>query len=415
MILLGINSVFHDCSAALIQDGRVLAMAEEERFSRIKHAKPARVDNPHELPIASIRYCLDKAGLTARDIDGFCFSFDPERRRQTFRLDPLGAAGDWGHREGENTFLASLAQVPAQLGELLGEEVADRFRWVPHHVAHAASAYYPAGYQDAAVLVIDGIGESTAGLLMRGEGTQLTPLEEIEFPHSLGFLWEKLSKYLGFSEYDACKVMGLASYGDSQGVNGEFSKLAQLTPEGFAIDPRIAAFRAADFTALNDLLGPERQRTDPITADHYAIAAALQDYTDDAVLTMAKTARRLAPSENLCYAGGVALNCVANWRLKEESGFENVFIPSAPNDSGTAAGAALSFYYDTDRDAVPSTIQLDPYLGPAYSNRDVEETLAQSGLEYRRDEDVAAEAARRVAQGEVVGWFQGGMEFGPRA
>jgi len=415
MILLGINSVYHDSSAALLENGKILAVAEEERFSRIKHAKPALVSNPQELPTQAIRYCLRQAGLKVGDVEGFCYSFDPQRRRRTFRLDPNSQKGDWGDRDGEATFLASLKKVPGKLSEALGEDVSEKFHWVPHHMAHAASAFYPSGYEEAAVLIIDGIGESAGGMLMRGRGTELLTLEEIEHPHSLGFLWEKLSKYLGFSEYDACKVMGLASYGNGHRVDEAFSKIARITPDGFEIDGDIAAFRTPDFATLHDILGPERHRSDPLTNDHYAIASALQTYTDKAVLNIAKAARRRCPSRNLCYAGGVALNCVANWLLKEESGFENVFIPSAPNDSGTAIGAALYVYYSENDDAAATTAQLNPYLGPSYSSNDIESALAQSGLRYRRDDDVAAEAARRVADGQVVGWFQGGMEFGPRA
>lgn len=213
MIVLGLNSVFHESSAALVVDGHVVSAAEEERFTRRKHAKAAAVDNAHVLPEESIRFCLAEACIKAADIDRISYSYDPGLRSEKFLIDTMSVPGDWGSQDGENIFVESLSKVPDALREALGADIP--ITYVRHHLAHAASVYYTSCPRDAALLVADGIGENAATVLFSGADGRLEVLEEIEYPHSLGFLWEKLSTFLGFTEYDACKVMGLAGYGDA--------------------------------------------------------------------------------------------------------------------------------------------------------------------------------------------------------
>jgi carbamoyltransferase len=298
--------------------------------------------------------------------------------------------------------------------ETLLEGERPEFHWVSHHLAHAASAYYPSGFPDAAILVVDGIGECGTAMLAHGVGEAIRPVRELMYPHSLGFLWEKLSELLGFSEYDACKVMGLAAYGDPEALWPRFQRIATFDADGLpVVDPAVLQFRLPRFDGLEHALGlPRRAPTAPLRSEHRDLAAALQRYTEDAVLSMGALAHATLGCKSLCYAGGVALNCVANSRLKEEGPFEQLFIPSAPNDAGTAIGAALQLYHAR---APRGAYVESAYSGPELSDGDVERALAGTAFEVRRVEDPAAEAARLLARGEVVGWLQGRMEFGPRA
>jgi carbamoyltransferase len=415
MFLLGINSVYHESSAALIVDGRVVAAAEEERFNRVKHGKPARVDNAHELPEAAIRFCLESAGIEARQLDAVCYSFDRTLRAKTFQLDPRSKRGDWGDTSGEESFLASLHRVPSAVSRVLSRKVDEAFYWVPHHLAHAASTYYPSGFDDAAVLIVDGIGEQATTLLAAGTGRELTHLKHLSYPHSLGFLWEKVCKYLGFGEHDACKLMGLAGYGRPEGAAPGFGAFVVVGDGGFSIDAEVMEFRLDGFSALERILGPRRRAEAPLTARHIDTAAALQAINDQVMLALARTAYELHPSEALCMAGGVALNCTSNWVVKEKGPFEKVYIPSAPHDAGTAVGAALYVYHQVLAGPRTTDVMAHPYQGPRYLDEEIRVVLAAEDIPAIQVDDIAARAAEAVARGLVVGWFQGAMEFGPRA
>jgi carbamoyltransferase len=412
VITLGVNSVYHESSAALVRDGQVVAAAEEERFNRRKHGKPALIDNADHLPVESIRFCLRQAGVTGADVDAVAYSFDPDLRRELFRPDPLGEPGGWGSEEGEAEFLAALDRVPDRLAEVLGDDVTGRLRWVPHHVAHAASAYYPSGFDSAGVLVADGIGEAATTVLYAGEGGRLTKLEELLYPHSIGFLWEKLSGFLGFSEYDASKVMGLAGYGDPHAFEPAFGKFVDLDATLFAADPDVLRFRLPDIEPLRQLLGDPR-RSGPIESRHADIAAALQETTNWTMLRLATHLHGLHPTPNLCLAGGVALNCTANYLVKERSPFARTYVPPAPHDAGTAVGAAL--HVAATESASGPTGPVTTYLGPGYAEEEILAAVDAAGLTARRSPDIAAEVARLIANGNVVGWFQDRMELGPRA
>ncbi len=414
MITLGINSVYHETAAALLVDGRVVAAAEEERFNRRKHGKAALVDNPHELPAAALRYCLDTAGIAADRIDAVGYSFDPALRAAAFVYDRQSQPGGWGDEAGEGLFRACLDRVPAAVSDLLGDDLGDRFHWVPHHLAHAASSYYPSGAGDAAIFVADGIGEFAANLLASGEDGMIRPLQEIPYPHSIGFLWEKLSRFLGFSEYDACKVMGLAGYGDAAHTAAAFRRLVRIEEGGFAIDPAVLEFRRDCFGPLEELLGPRRERGQQVTSQHAHIAAGLQECTNAVMMGMVRRLYELRPAKQLCLAGGVALNCTCNWRIKEEGPFAEVFIPPAAHDAGTAIGAALYLQRNGPRAAAPMPCH-SAYLGPEYDDAAIERAIHDHGLAATRDAAAPRRAASLVAAGKIVGWFQGRMEFGPRA
>ncbi|HZB49132.1 MAG TPA: carbamoyltransferase C-terminal domain-containing protein [Mycobacteriales bacterium] len=412
MIVLGVNSVFHESSAAVVRDGTVLAAAEEERFTRRKHAKSALVDNADELPVEAIRYCLREAGIAGADLDLVAYSYDPALRRELFRPDPLSVPGDWGSEAGEAQFLAGLDRVPARLADVLGSDPTGRLRWVPHHVAHAASAYYPSGFDSAGILVADGIGEAATTVLFAGEGGRLTRLDQLCYPDSLGFIWEKLSAFLGFSQYDASKVMGLAGYGDPAVYAAAFAKFFNEDGPRFAADPEVLRFRLPDVEPLRRLLGDPREGG-PIEARHADIAAALQVATNRTMLRLAEHLYGLHPTSNLRLAGGVALNCTANFLVKERGPFTATYVPPAPHDAGTAVGGALHLAA-TESASVPSG-PVTTYSGPGYADEEILDAVDAAGLSARRCPDVASEVARLIAGGAVVGWFQDRMEFGPRA
>ncbi|HEU0132338.1 MAG TPA: carbamoyltransferase C-terminal domain-containing protein [Mycobacteriales bacterium] len=413
MKVLGVNAVYHETSAALVVDGEVVAAVEEERFNRRKHGAEARVDNADELPLESIRYCLGAAGVTAAELDAVCYSFDPAARRRRNQLDPYAVPGSWGSLDGEAAFLAGLGRVERALSDALGEPVGDRLRWVPHHLAHAASSYYASPFDEAAILVADGIGEYDSTLLAYGSGGRITPVRTFSFPDSLGFLWERLSAFLGFSEYDACKVMGLAGYGDPRRYEDLMAKIVRVEPGAFAVDDNITQFRQPVSEELARLFGPLPSRIGRV---HEDVAAALQHATNEIVLSLARSLYDARPTRGLCLAGGVALNCTANWVLKENGPHEEVYVPSAPHDAGTAVGAALHEYHRVrPRDAVRVRAGASPYTGPEFGDAEVLAAVERHGLTAARLDDAPAEAARRIAAGEVVGWFQGRMEFGPRA
>ncbi|EFG04990.1 carbamoyltransferase family protein [Streptomyces clavuligerus] len=414
MNILGINCVFHESSAAVVIDGRVVAAVEEERFNRVKHAKPALVGTADVLPAASISFCLEAAGLSPEDIDLVACSFDPEIRRKDFETDPLSRPGDWGSADGEKTFLRSIERIPEAVRAEFGIDTGERFRWVPHHIAHAASAYYPCGDEQAAVLVVDGIGEAATALLGGGDGTVIHRLHELHYPNSIGFVWEKLSAFLGFSPYDASKVMGLAAYGDADTCAGRLAEIVGPY-DTLAVRSDQFAFRLDGFENLESRFGPRRLPGEQLAQRHADLAAALQRWNDRTILSLARRAHDLHPASTLCYAGGVALNCATNWLLKEEGPFSRIYIPCAPHDGGTALGAALWAYYDSGVTELTHPALDTACTGPGYTDEEITAAFAEAGLTARRSPDIALDVARRIAAGQVVGWFQGRMELGPRA
>ena len=408
MNILGINAVYHDSAAALLVDGRLVVAVEEERFNRIKHGKSSHVDNPHQFPEHAIRFCLKYAGLTAGDIDHVAYSFDPQLRRKRYRPEW------WMDPRFEEVFLLRLGQVRGVADELLGRPLRQRFHFVPHHLAHAASAYYPSGFDRAAILVIDGIGEAAGTTLWKASGAQIRPVETFDYPHSLGFVWEIICGYLGFSTYDASKLMGLAAYGNPKVFHRAFQEIIPVGKENYAVDPEAIGFQSAKSSRIETLLGPPRDPDMEILPRHADIAAALQVSTNEAVMALVRRLKRKVPSDNLCFAGGVALNCVTNELVRQAGDFSDVFIPSAPHDAGTAVGAALVVHCAKQK-RPPQRGNSTPYLGPAFNRREILAAVKSAGLTPRRSKAPAREAADMVADGKIVAWFQGRMEFGPRA
>jgi carbamoyltransferase len=426
--ILGVNSAYHESSACLVHDGKIVAAAEEERFNRVKHAKHARVDGAHDLPWRAIDHCLDRAGIRYAEVDHIGYSLDPEMRLQLNLAHPEARhlrPGDFGSTEGEQTFYHSNIEARRLLTERCTRA---QFHFLDHHLCHAASAYTVSPFEEAAVLAVDGIGEFHSCWLGVGSGGRLRRLCRIPYPHSLGFLWEKLSVLLGFDEYSGPgKVMGYGCITDPAGeLSGKnylttMQEIVRTAADGsFFIDNDVMRFRTEDFSELERRFGPRR----PAPVDRYedaSIAAALQKVTEDALLELARSLHEQANRgrgpgrqiDALCLAGGVALNCVANDRLLRETPFSRLWIQPAANDAGTAVGAAA--YLQCDLLSGPRPRMDNPFCGPSFDEHEIKQALELAGLRPILSRDIAADVARRLDRGQIVAWFQGGQELGPRA
>ncbi len=424
MLVLGINCAYHESAACLLRNGEIVAAVEEERFNRRKRAKASLVSNADELPSAAIAWCFEVASkqlgkeIDWSSIDHVGFSMLPEERfrRNTEHAHPYSPnAGDFGTVEGETDFRDRCLAVRENVSAL---GFGGSFHYISHHLCHAASAFHASPFEDAAVLVVDGIAEFASTTAYHGRGAALEQLWSVDYPHSLGFLWEKMAKFLGFSEYDACKVMGLASYGDPVAYAPHFARFVQ-TENGFRIDDGVVRFRNGSFRGLEEIFGV-RKRNAPVSSytketEPYAdIAAALQQMTEEILLDLAKRLRVETGSRCLGLAGGVALNCVANGRIAAESGFDRVFVQPASHDAGTSIGAALAIWHD--RLAKPRRpVSASPYTGPAFTNEEIRDALDACEFSFEKIEDITSHVADLLADGAIVAWFQGHMEFGPRA
>ena len=409
MNILGINSVYHESAAALLVDGELVAAVEEERFNRIKHGKAADFDNPHQFPERAIRFCLNHAGLTARDIDHVAYSFDPKLRRKQYRAE-------WWDPRFEETFRLRLGQVPRPRRRASWAFARQQeFHFVPHHLAHAASAFFPSGFDRAAILTIDGIGEVAGSTLAKAVGTRIQPVETFDYPHSLGFLWEVISGYLGFSHYDASKVMGLAAYGNPEVFRRKFQSVLRVGKEDYAVAPEFLGFQSEQVRAnwmpcsvRGGTWIPKFCRDMPISRRRCRRRRMRR------CIALVRRLKRKVPFDNLCLAGGVALNCVTNEAVRQSGDFSDVFIPSAPHDAGTAIGAALVVHCAKQKslpsEAIPRRIWVPRSTGAKFWRRS-SRPVSRPGAA----KSPARDAADMIADGKIVAWFQGRMEFGPRA
>jgi len=429
MYILGINAVYHDPAACLVKDGRVIAAVEDERFTRIKHGKRPIPFSTYELPFHAIDYCLREAGITLVDIDHVAYSYDPflllGRHRDaatiTLPLEP-GAhptPAEW-EAAWDPLFLASIVNAPRHLAggaphhlraRFRGARADGPYRWhfVEHHIAHAASAFHASPFDEAAVLTLDGRGEKATTSYSLGSGSQLRWLGQVNFPHSLGLLYEQVTGYLGFlPSSDEYKVMALASFGKPRYLS-TFREIVQVGSNGqYTIQP----------LSLEERFGPARMKGGPLEQRHYDIAHSLQIVLEENALELVDWLYQETDADNLCMAGGVALNCVMNARLRDKGPFKHMWVQPAAGDAGTALGAALWI------DALERREQGDngrlfrmdhAFLGPSYSDDEIEQFLCWSKLPYRRLTSIADEVAGILEQDKVLGWFQQRMEFGPRA
>ncbi|MFQ5659307.1 MAG: carbamoyltransferase [Gammaproteobacteria bacterium] len=424
--ILGISAFYHDSAAALITDGEIIAAVQEERYSRKKHDAG--------FPRNAVEFCLAESGLAIKDLDCIVFYDKPllkfDRLLETYlSCSPKG-------------FRSFLAAMPVWLKEklylkvLLRRELSDigdcHIRDLPvllfteHHQAHAASAFFPSPFGRAAVLCMDGVGEWATTSVWLGENNTLTPLWEIDFPHSLGLLYSSFTYFTGFKvnsgEY---KLMGLAPYGEPRFVDVILENLIDVKEDGtFRMDMQYFNYTAG-LTMTNEHFaqlfeGPPRKPETPLTQREMDIAASIQTVTEEIVLRLARTVRRETGSNYLCLAGGVALNCVANGRLLREGIFDDIWIQPAAGDAGGAIGSALAIwheYYGQARIPDINDKMSGAFLGPAFSNAEIKQYLESINARYEElsDHSLFSRIAEIVASEHVVGWFQGRMEFGPRA
>ncbi|MEO6887365.1 MAG: carbamoyltransferase C-terminal domain-containing protein [Ktedonobacteraceae bacterium] len=426
MYTLGINAVYHDPAACLVKNGVVIAAAEEERFTHIKHGKRPIPFSTYELPFHAIDYCLREADITLAEVEHIAYSYDPflllgshrDEASITLPLEPTAhpTPAEWDSAW-DPLFLASIVNAPRHLAggaphhlqaRFRGARADGPYRWhfVEHHIAHAASAFHASPFAEAAVMTLDGRGEKATTSYSIGSGNQLRWLGQVDFPHSLGILYEQVTEYLGFlHSSDEYKVMALASFGAPRYLD-EFREIVRPGAQGdYTIQP----------PRLLERFGPARVKGGPLEQRHYDIAHSLQVVLEETVLELATWLHEASQSENLCLAGGVALNCVMNARLRDRGPFKRIWVQPAAGDAGTALGAALWIDALERGDNERRYHMHHAFLGPAYSDDEIEQFLRWSKLPYRRLSNVAEETAEILAQDKVIGWFQHRLEFGPRA
>jgi carbamoyltransferase len=395
MRVLGINALFHDPAAALVIDGRIVAAAEEERFSRRKHGKRPVPFAAWELPEQSARWCLSQAGLRPEDLDAVGYSYDPALAEPA---DRLGLDDPWDHlrqtyaREAPNFLAAALPGLDPGI-----------VRFVPHHVAHAASTAYAAPEADTcAVLVLDGRGEATSHLAAHRDHGRLQPLAAQRLPHSLGLMYEEVTDHLGFlRSSDEYKVMALASHGSPRWL-AQLRALVHANGDGGFTARRVPWAE----------LAPPRSADEAWNQEHADLAASAQVCLEEVLLDLVRWLHDQTGEAMLTLAGGVALNCVANSRIAKQGPFRRVWVQPAAGDAGTALGAALAL-------AAGSADEVEPMpgadLGRGWSDAELEAWLKMAGVPYDRPDDIAAEVAEALAEDAIVAWFQGRSEYGPRA
>ncbi len=422
MYILGINAVFHDSAACILKDGILLAAAEEERFTHIKHGKRPIPFSTYELPFHAIDYCLSVAGIHINEVDEIAYSFDPaiisgkiNDEEISIPMKPDGAKNGDGQASWESLFLALIVNAPGQLADGYPHHLQKRFigakaspeKWhyVAHHIAHAASAFFPSPFTTAAVLTIDGRGEKATTSYYVGNGKELTKISEVFLPHSLGLLYEKVTSYLGFlHSSDEYKVMALASYGQPVYLN-EFRSMIQVGENG--------KYTIRELN-LEERFGKARKKEEPFLQHHFDIAYSLQKALEETVLQLVNWFQKETREKNLCLAGGVALNCVLNAVIRDNSNFENIWVQPASGDAGTALGAAL-WVHAQHKESERNFTMDHCYWGPEYSDEEIEKFLQWTKVPYKKLDNVAKETAAILAQDKIIGWFQGRMEFGPRA
>ncbi len=424
MNILGISYNGPNPGACLLQHGRLIAMAEEERFVRVKTASLY-------FPSNAADYCLKKGGISLSQVDRVVSAWEVSKyvkfmpefyARLAREYGPKGKQTAFAEPGILNLFHPEHMALKIHAGLRHGRRMdpVPPLEYVEHHRAHAASAFYCSGFEDAGVLTIDGSGEEQATVLWKGSGLKLEPVEAIELPHSLGWVYSAVTEFLGFRPYsDEGSVMGLACYGRSvPEYEKAFEELIQITEEGYRINPRYLHYGehtyGSKFTdELVDLLGRPRLRHEPLTRREEDIAWALQNRLEHAVIALLKRLVAKTGCRNLCLSGGVALNCKMNQRLRETGLIEGIFIQPVSMDAGTALGAAQLLSVALGED--PRFKMTHAYWGPEFTNEEIESALVKQKIEFRRCENIEKEVAERLARRELVGWFQGRSEIGPRA
>ena len=427
MNILGISAFYHDSAASLLQDGQIIAAAQEERFSRVKHDS--------SFPRNAILYCLDEGGISPEDIDFIVFYEKPFLKFERL-LETYLAFAPKGFKSFSKSMplwikdkLFQKRKIEMELEHLLGQNknLKEKILFSEHHLSHAASAFFPSPFQRAAILTLDGVGEWTTTSYALGNGNHLTVRKEIHFPHSLGLLYSAFTYYAGFKvnsgEY---KLMGLAPYGEPKYSKKIKENLISIRDDGsFRLDMSFFDYCTGltmTSSKFNKLFGGSpRLPESEITQKEMDLAASIQKVTEEIILKLAKSIRSETGEKNLCLAGGVALNCVANGILVKEKIFDNIWIQPAAGDAGGSLGAALAVWYlkfkkdrkiNTDLDSMKGSL-----LGPNFLKNDIEKILNKAGAVFHKlnDEEIIHNTVEALISNKAVGWMQGRMEFGPRA
>ncbi len=432
--ILGVSAYYHDSAAALIADGRIVAAAHEERFTRKKHDS--------SFPSRAVAWILEESGLRMADLESVVFYDKPflkfERLLETYHAFAPGglrsfltAMPVWIR---EKLFMRTMLHRELQALDKSGAPLPP-LHFPEHHLSHAASAFFPSPFEEAAVLTIDGVGEWSTTSICKGSGNSLEVLREINFPHSLGLLYTAFTAYCGFKvnsgEY---KLMGLAPYGDPDSEETKRfreaieKELVDIRPDGSYLLNMACFDYATGLRMYNEAawrrifgVGPRTAESEDVEPVYMNMALAIQQVTEKIVLTLAATARKLTGSQNLCLAGGVALNCVANGKLLESGQFDKIWVQPASGDAGGALGAALAWWHiglGKKRVPEPDDAMQGAYLGPAYSRDEIERSLKRFHAPFQTmldEQELVDRVADLLDEGKVVGWFQGRMEYGPRA
>ena len=430
MYILGISAYHGDASATLVKDGELIGAVEEERFNRLKHCAG--------FPWRSVKYCLEEAGITIQDVDHIAISRDPSAQLMEkilfslkklpnlkfgkFILDRLGAA-------------SKLKDVKTDLSENLNvpkSEIRAKIHNIEHHVAHIASAFLVSGFEEAAILSIDGFGDFASSMKARGRGNNIEVLEKTLFPHSIGMFYTMICQYLGFPKYgDEGKVMGLASYGEPRYMDimrdilrtdeekGQFSLgldyfRHHIDGVDMNWDERSPTVGRLFSDKMIETFGPARDPKAEITQDQMDIASSMQYRTEEVIMVLLNDLHQRVGSDNLTLAGGVALNCVANGKILDETPFKEIYIQPAAGDNGTSLGAAFYVCHSL-LDQKRRCVMDYALTGPAFDDARIRSALEKAGLKSECPENIAAVAAKIVSEGKILGWYQGRMEFGPRA
>ena len=419
--ILGISAYYHDSAAALVVDGEIVAAAQEERFTRRKH-------DP-EFPARAVEYCLREGGLRPEDLDYVGFYDKPllkfDRLLETYLA--YGPSGFQSFLKSMPVWLRRKLYARRELDRGLKRKFPKRYIFTEHHESHAASAFFPSPFEEAAILTLDGVGEWATASHGTGRGNRIQLTHELRFPHSLGLLYSAFTYFCGFrvnsGEY---KLMGLAPYGEPRYVEFILEKMIDLKPDGsFRMD--MSYFNYCQGLTMTSRRfdeafgGPRRKPESPLTQREMDLAASIQKVTEEIMMRCAVHLHRVTGMKNLCLAGGVALNCVGNGRILREGPFENIWIQPAAGDAGGALGVALFIWHqllDQPRSVERLDHQRGSLLGPRFSDDDIQSFLERVGAPYRRfdkEEELCAYVAKQIASEKVVGWCQGRMEFGPRA
>ncbi|MCR9250759.1 MAG: carbamoyltransferase [bacterium] len=430
MNILGISAFYHDSAATILVDGEIIAAAQEERFTRKKH-------DP-SFPINAIEYCLEESGLTLNDIDAVAFYDKPFLKFERL-IETYYAFAPKGIRSFINSIPVwikeklFLKRIIRQELKKIGDNSNVQLLFPEHHLSHAASAFYPSNFESAAILTIDGVGEWATASICHGKGSSITVLKELKFPHSIGLLYSAFTYFLGFKvnsgEY---KLMGLAPYGNSgkkldRIIETIKSELIQIYDDGSIwLNQRYFSYstglKMVPDRKWENLFGiPKRTPESEIRQEHCDLALAIQRVTEEVVLKMAMEAQKLTKEKNICLAGGVALNGVANGKLESANLFEKIFIQPAAGDAGGSLGASLASHYikfERPRKTIQGRdLMKGSLLGPQYSDDEIKIKLTDLSATFKvvSDDVLMMETSKSIADGKVIGWFQGRMEFGPRA